>query len=322
MMPTFRTWFLLAAAIGDVACFHAPPGLFEQLTPAAAFVRQYPSVAIALDPSSVQIPRPDASAPDGNGPSTSSKRSRRRRRSRRRSGRQPRRRDRGLSQTRAARSPPERALSVLRPLGYVLLTPWRARAGLRAAWGRCTARGAREIDGVDFSILRCRNDFELATRATRELEHILDTYFETPCGKAVGLAIKVRLARTVDGEPLSAGLRKRVKHLVKIRNALVHKRAVDAIPHRRAFVTRLEEVLRELAVEKDRIQRERRGVTVAAQARRADAQATRANEATTAGGRALARVQEQEVAAGARPRGSELPECRSPVPHVTRADKG
>ena len=65
----------------------------------------------------------------------------------------------------------------------------------------------------------------------------------------------------------------------------------------------LEEVLRELAVEKDRIQRERRGVTVAAQARRADAQATRANEATTAGGRALARVQEQEVAAGARPRG-------------------
>ena len=166
--------------------------------------------------------------------------------------------------TRAKSHPPQQttALSdfklsgkgvLLKPLTMVL-DPWKTRQTLREAWTRRHAGGMAHID---FSILRCSNDFELVTRAGKEIEHILDSYFLENCGKNVALPVKMRLARTADGEALSASVQKRMKHLIRTRNQLVHKRDEHAIRHRRAFRQGLTAVLRELAAEADRIELQR-----------------------------------------------------------------
>ena len=96
------------------------------------------------------------------------------------------------------------------------------------------------------SISKIRNDFELVVRATKELEHLLETHFGAPSGKTVGLHEKISAARTAQGQPLSAGVQKRMRYLVTIRNQLVHDREVNAIPDRASFAAGFEEVEAEL----------------------------------------------------------------------------
>ena len=95
-------------------------------------------------------------------------------------------------------------------------------------------------------ISRCKNDFELVVRATKELEHLLETHFNAPSGKTVGLHEKISQARTAQGLPLSESVQKRLRYLVTIRNQLVHDRDVNAIPDRASFAAGFEEVEAEL----------------------------------------------------------------------------
>ena len=92
------------------------------------------------------------------------------------------------------------------------------------------------------SISKIRNDFELVVRATKELEHLLETHFNAPSGKTVGLHEKISQARTAQGLPLSESVQKRMRYLVTIRNQLVHDRDVNAIPDRASFAAGFEEV--------------------------------------------------------------------------------
>ena len=170
------------------------------------------------------------------------------------------------------RNPSKLAESVLKPI-TIVLDPWKSRLHLREFWRRhagILCGGFADGELVDYSIVRCRNDFELVTRAGKEIEHLLEAYFEAPRGKGVALPVKMRLARTADGGPLSLGLQKRMKHLIKTRNALVHKRDVHAIRHRRAFRDGLKKVLRELAAEADRIQLQRQAIKVPPAARNSE----------------------------------------------------
>ena len=100
--------------------------------------------------------------------------------------------------------------------------------------------------GAGSSIADCKNDFELVVRATKELEHLLETHFEAPSGKNVGLHDKISAARTPSGGSLSQNTVKRMRYLVTIRNSLVHDREVNAIPNRPDFVRGWKEVEAEL----------------------------------------------------------------------------
>ena len=55
------------------------------------------------------------------------------------------------------------------------------------------------------SLSRCKNDFELVIRATKELEWLLETHFNAPSGKDHGLHDKITHARDrTTGQPLPA----------------------------------------------------------------------------------------------------------------------
>ena len=96
-------------------------------------------------------------------------------------------------------------------------------------------------------ISACKNDFELVIRATKELDWLLETHFNAPSGKTVGLHEKISAARKPsDGQPLPDKIQKRMRYLVTIRNQLVHDRAVNAIPDRASFAAGFEEVEKEL----------------------------------------------------------------------------
>jgi hypothetical protein len=146
-------------------------------------------------------------------------------------------------------SPFQLLVSALRTLRRRMLDPWNTRLLARAVWSAAGSRGAGMDSSIDHSIVRCTNDFELVTRAGKELEYVLDTYFKAPPGKGVPLPVKMRMAKTANGEPLNPALQKRMKHLLKTRNAIVHKRHINTIRDRRAFLRELDEVLHELAME-------------------------------------------------------------------------
>ena len=95
-------------------------------------------------------------------------------------------------------------------------------------------------------IVDIKNDFELVVRASKELEHLLETHFQAPSGKTVGLHEKIGAARTRSGEPLTENAVRRMRYLVTIRNSLVHDREVNAIPNRADFVKGWAEVEAEL----------------------------------------------------------------------------
>lgn len=92
------------------------------------------------------------------------------------------------------------------------------------------------------SIAQYKNDFELVIRATKGLEHLLETHFGAPCGKNVGLHDKITAARDPAGNPLPAEMQKRMRYLVTIRNKLVHDRDFNAIPDRATFAKSFDEV--------------------------------------------------------------------------------
>ena len=93
------------------------------------------------------------------------------------------------------------------------------------------------------SLARCKNDFELVIRATKELEWLLETHFNAPSGKDHGLHDKITHARDrTTGRPLPAPMQRRMRYLVTIRNSLVHDRDVNAIPDRAAFLEGWNEV--------------------------------------------------------------------------------
>ena len=62
-------------------------------------------------------------------------------------------------------------------------------------------------------ISKTKNDFELVIRATKELEWLLETHFNAPSGKDVGLHEKISKARTASGQPLPEKITKRMRYL-------------------------------------------------------------------------------------------------------------
>ena len=118
---------------------------------------------------------------------------------------------------------------------------------LRVKIARLASVGDARIMGQSISrIVDIKNDFELVVRASKELEHLLETHFQAPSGKMVGLHEKIGAARTRSGEPLTENAVRRMRYLVTIRNSLVHDREVNAIPNRADFVKGWAEVEAEL----------------------------------------------------------------------------
>ena len=94
------------------------------------------------------------------------------------------------------------------------------------------------------SYLQYKNDFELVIRATKDLEHPLETGFGAPAGKNVGLHDKITAAQTSHG--LSPGTVKKLRYLVTIRNRLVHDHGFNALPDRAHFARSYDGVEKEL----------------------------------------------------------------------------
>ena len=105
---------------------------------------------------------------------------------------------------------------------------------------------------LDWDIEDCENDFELVVRATKEMEWIVETDFDAPIRPGVGLASKIDMARTANGEPLPPDLVRRMKEICKTRNDLVHQRTVNTISDRMEFLRKWRDVLAELSLERGR----------------------------------------------------------------------
>mmetsp|Transcript_12997 Transcript_12997/g.30913 ORF Transcript_12997/g.30913 Transcript_12997/m.30913 type:complete len:127 (+) Transcript_12997:92-472(+) len=83
------------------------------------------------------------------------------------------------------------------------------------------------------------NDFELAIKSSKELEHILDTEFAAS-GK--GLHEKISSVE----QQLPVQLVRDMRRLATIRNKLIHEHGFDAIPDRVKFVSDFERSAQEL----------------------------------------------------------------------------
>jgi hypothetical protein len=77
------------------------------------------------------------------------------------------------------------------------------------------------------------NDFELAIRSSKELEHILDTELNAN-GK--GLHEKISSVES----SLSHELTKNMRYLATIRNKLVHEHDFNSIPDRKRFIEKFD----------------------------------------------------------------------------------
>jgi hypothetical protein len=75
--------------------------------------------------------------------------------------------------------------------------------------------------------LDCNNDYELAIKASKDLEFILERHFGA---HGRGLHEKISSARG-----LSSNLTRDMRYLATIRNKLIHERGFDYIPDRQAF---------------------------------------------------------------------------------------
>mmetsp|Transcript_21000 Transcript_21000/g.49871 ORF Transcript_21000/g.49871 Transcript_21000/m.49871 type:complete len:121 (+) Transcript_21000:161-523(+) len=83
------------------------------------------------------------------------------------------------------------------------------------------------------------NDFELAIRSSKELEHILDTELGSS-GK--GLHEKITSVESSLGNELI----KNMRYLATIRNKLVHEHDFNSIPDRKRFVEKFDSSAAEL----------------------------------------------------------------------------
>jgi hypothetical protein len=75
--------------------------------------------------------------------------------------------------------------------------------------------------------LNCNNDYELAIKASKELEYILELHFRS---HGRGLHEKISTA-----QGLSSNLVRDMRYLATVRNKLIHERDFDSIPDRQAF---------------------------------------------------------------------------------------
>ncbi len=83
------------------------------------------------------------------------------------------------------------------------------------------------------------NDFELAIRSSKQLEHILETEF-----RCEGRGLHEKLNNS--GYALSQNLIRSMRYLATIRNKLIHEVGFDEIPDRRYFLQQYEEAYKEL----------------------------------------------------------------------------
>ena len=100
------------------------------------------------------------------------------------------------------------------------------------------------ITTTSSSYLQYTNDFELVIRATKDLEYLLETQFNFPNGKNVGLHEKISAAQA--SYNLSPDTVKKLRYLVTIRNKLVHDHDFNALPDRVHFAKSYDSVEREL----------------------------------------------------------------------------
>ena len=77
------------------------------------------------------------------------------------------------------------------------------------------------------------NDYELAIKASKQMEHILASEFDA---EGNGLHVKVTSVRHELPQEVVSNLR----YLASIRNDLVHRLEVDKIPDREMFIHKLE----------------------------------------------------------------------------------
>ena len=94
------------------------------------------------------------------------------------------------------------------------------------------------------SYLQYTNDFELVIRATKDLEYLLESHFDVPNGKNVGLHEKISAAQA--SHNLSPETVKKLRYLVTVRNKLVHDHDFNALPDRVYFAKSYDSVEREL----------------------------------------------------------------------------
>lgn len=94
------------------------------------------------------------------------------------------------------------------------------------------------------SYLQYKNDFELVIRATKDLEYLLETGFNAPSGKNVGLHDKITSAQNSHG--ISQETVQKLRYLVTIRNKLVHDHNFNDLPDRKHFAMSYDLVEKEL----------------------------------------------------------------------------
>ena len=94
------------------------------------------------------------------------------------------------------------------------------------------------------SYLQYKNDFELVIRATKDLEHLLETGFGATQDKQTGLHDKITYAQDTAG--LSKDTVKKLRYLVTIRNKLVHDHDFNKLPDRDHFAKSYDSVEKEL----------------------------------------------------------------------------
>ncbi len=94
------------------------------------------------------------------------------------------------------------------------------------------------------SYLQYTNDFELVIRATKDLEYLLESQFNVPTGKNVGLHDKISAAQA--SHNLSPDTVNQLRYLVTIRNKLVHDHYFNELPDRNYFARSYDSVEKEL----------------------------------------------------------------------------
>ena len=94
------------------------------------------------------------------------------------------------------------------------------------------------------SYLQYKNDFELVIRATKDLEHLLETGFGAPSDKQTGLHDKITHAQNTAG--LSKDTVKKLRYLVTVRNKLVHDYGFNKLDDRDHFARSYDSVEKEL----------------------------------------------------------------------------
>jgi len=104
------------------------------------------------------------------------------------------------------------------------------------------------------SYLQYKNDFELVIRATKDLEHLLETQFGAPSSKEDGLHDKITHAQ--ESADLSKETVNKMRYLVTIRDSLVHDHRFNKLPDRRKFALiydSVEEELKEVLAKRGQI---------------------------------------------------------------------